>query len=45
MELRGATKLVGRTNAAKDAGVARRLWGVSEELTGVRFTLGAQAAA
>jgi NAD(P)-dependent dehydrogenase (short-subunit alcohol dehydrogenase family) len=45
MELRGATKLVGRTNAAKDTNVARRLWGVSEELTGVRFPLGAQAAA
>jgi NAD(P)-dependent dehydrogenase (short-subunit alcohol dehydrogenase family) len=45
MEQRGAPKLVGRTDAAKDAGVARRLWEVSEELTGVRFPLGALAAA
>ena len=35
MEQRGAPKLVGRTDAAKDADVARRLWEVSEELTGV----------
>jgi NAD(P)-dependent dehydrogenase (short-subunit alcohol dehydrogenase family) len=45
MEQRGAPKLVGRTAAAKDADVARRLWEVSEELTGVRFPLGATAAA
>jgi NAD(P)-dependent dehydrogenase (short-subunit alcohol dehydrogenase family) len=45
MEQRGAPKLVGRSDAAKDAGVARRLWTVSEELTGVRFPLGAAAAA
>jgi NAD(P)-dependent dehydrogenase (short-subunit alcohol dehydrogenase family) len=45
MEQRGAPKLVGRTDAAKDADVARRLWDVSEELTGVRFPLGAKAAA
>ncbi len=45
MEQRGAPKLVGRTDAAKDAGVARRLWVVSEQLTGVRFPLGAAAAA
>ncbi len=45
MELRGKPKLVGRSGAAKDAEVARRLWEVSEELTGVRFPLGAQAAA
>ena len=45
MEQRGAPKLVGRTDAAKDADVARRLWDVSEELTGVRFPLGAPAAA
>jgi NAD(P)-dependent dehydrogenase (short-subunit alcohol dehydrogenase family) len=37
MELRGAPKLVGRSKAAQDAGVARRLWDVSEELTSVRF--------
>jgi NAD(P)-dependent dehydrogenase (short-subunit alcohol dehydrogenase family) len=45
MEQRGAPKLVGRSDAAKDADVARRLWDVSEELTGVRFPLGAAAAA
>ena len=45
MEQRGAPKLVERSDAAKDAAVARRLWDVSEELTGVRFPLGAPAAA
>jgi NAD(P)-dependent dehydrogenase (short-subunit alcohol dehydrogenase family) len=35
--LRGAPKLVARSRAARDAAVARRLWTVSEELTGVRF--------
>jgi len=44
MEMRGQPKLVGRSNAAKDAAVASRLWEVSEELTGVRFPLGARAA-
>jgi NAD(P)-dependent dehydrogenase (short-subunit alcohol dehydrogenase family) len=44
MEQRGAPKLVGRTDAARDADVARRLWDVSEELTGVRFPLPAPAA-
>jgi NAD(P)-dependent dehydrogenase (short-subunit alcohol dehydrogenase family) len=39
LEMRGAPKLVGRSAAAKDADVARRLWDVSEELTGVRFPL------
>jgi NAD(P)-dependent dehydrogenase (short-subunit alcohol dehydrogenase family) len=39
MEQRGAPKLVGRSSAAKDTDVARRLWDVSEELTGVRFPL------
>ena len=42
MEGRGAPKLVGRSSAAQDAEVARRLWDVSEELTGVRFPLAAQ---
>ncbi|MDT8911317.1 oxidoreductase [Amycolatopsis sp. PS_44_ISF1] len=37
MELRGAPKLVGRSRRARDAEVARRLWMVSEELTGVSF--------
>jgi NAD(P)-dependent dehydrogenase (short-subunit alcohol dehydrogenase family) len=40
MEMRGKPKLVGRSKAAKDADVARRLWDASEELTGVRFPLG-----
>jgi NAD(P)-dependent dehydrogenase (short-subunit alcohol dehydrogenase family) len=41
MEQRGAPKLVGRSKAAQDTAVARRLWEVSEELTDVRFPLGA----
>jgi len=45
LEMRGKPKLVGRSKAAKDADVARRLWDASEELTGVRFGLGAAAAA
>jgi NAD(P)-dependent dehydrogenase (short-subunit alcohol dehydrogenase family) len=45
MEQRGPAKLVGRSGAAKDMDVARRLWDVSEELTGVRFPLGVRAAA
>ena len=45
MEQRGAPKLVGRSDAARDAGVARRLWDASEALTGVRFPLGVAAAA
>jgi NAD(P)-dependent dehydrogenase (short-subunit alcohol dehydrogenase family) len=40
MEQRGAPKLVGRSKAATDMDVARRLWEVSEQLTGVRFPLG-----
>jgi len=40
MEQRGAPKLVGRSGVALDGVVARRLWDVSEELTGVRFPLG-----
>jgi NAD(P)-dependent dehydrogenase (short-subunit alcohol dehydrogenase family) len=39
LELRGAPKLVGRTKAALDSDVARRLWAVSEQLTGVTFPL------
>ena len=34
---RGAPKLVGRSARARDEGTARRLWTVSEELTGVTF--------
>jgi NAD(P)-dependent dehydrogenase (short-subunit alcohol dehydrogenase family) len=45
MEQRGAPKLVGRTDAAKDTDVARRLWDVSQELSGVHFPLGTRAAA
>jgi NAD(P)-dependent dehydrogenase (short-subunit alcohol dehydrogenase family) len=36
---RGHPKLVGRTDAAKDTETARRLWDLSEELTGARFPL------
>jgi NAD(P)-dependent dehydrogenase (short-subunit alcohol dehydrogenase family) len=39
-EMRGAPTLVGRTAAASDAEVARRLWTVSEELTGVSWPSG-----
>jgi NAD(P)-dependent dehydrogenase (short-subunit alcohol dehydrogenase family) len=35
-EQRGHPTVVGRTKAAQDADVARRLWTLSEELTGVR---------
>jgi NAD(P)-dependent dehydrogenase (short-subunit alcohol dehydrogenase family) len=45
MEGRGAPKLVGRTDRAKDTDVADRLWAVSEELTGVSFPLQAKVAA
>jgi NAD(P)-dependent dehydrogenase (short-subunit alcohol dehydrogenase family) len=45
MEQRGAPKLVGRSAAARDADVARRLWEVSESLTGVRFPLAGTTAA
>jgi hypothetical protein len=38
-EQRGHPTLVGRSAAAQDADVARRLWERSEELTGVRFPL------
>lgn len=39
LELRGAPKLAGRSAAARDQETARRLWSVSEDLTGVRFPL------
>jgi NAD(P)-dependent dehydrogenase (short-subunit alcohol dehydrogenase family) len=45
MEQRGAPKRVGRSGAAKDAAVARRLWDVSEELTGASFPLATAMAA
>ena len=44
-EQRGAPALVERSVDAQDMDVARRLWDVSEQLTGVRFPLGAPAAA
>ena len=34
---RGGAKLVGRSAAARDADVARRLWAASEQLTGTTF--------
>jgi NAD(P)-dependent dehydrogenase (short-subunit alcohol dehydrogenase family) len=39
MEQRGAPKLVGRSRTAQDAEVARRLWEVSAQLTGIDFPL------
>jgi NAD(P)-dependent dehydrogenase (short-subunit alcohol dehydrogenase family) len=45
MESRGTPTLVGRSAAAQDMDVARRLWEVSEQLTGVSFPLTAQPAA
>ena len=39
MEQRGKAKLVGSTGASKDEAAAKRLWEVSEELTGVRYSL------
>jgi NAD(P)-dependent dehydrogenase (short-subunit alcohol dehydrogenase family) len=38
-EMRGAPTLVGRTRAASDPAAARRLWTVSQELTGTHFPL------
>jgi NAD(P)-dependent dehydrogenase (short-subunit alcohol dehydrogenase family) len=43
MEWRGGAKLVKRTAAAEDTGVAQRLWDASEQLTGVRFPLSGDA--
>ncbi|GHO71210.1 putative short-chain dehydrogenase/reductase [Ktedonobacter sp. SOSP1-52] len=37
--MRGAPMLIGRSATAQDADVARRLWAVSEQLTGVCFPL------
>jgi NAD(P)-dependent dehydrogenase (short-subunit alcohol dehydrogenase family) len=45
LEQRGAPKLVGRSGGARDAETAARLWEISEELTGTRFPLSADAAA
>ena len=38
-EQRGYPKVVGRSGAARDELTARRLWELSEELTGVAFPL------
>ena len=38
-EMHGAPRLVGRSASAQDDALARRLWQVSEELTGTRFPL------
>jgi hypothetical protein len=38
-EGRGHPELVGRSSAARDEESARRLWDISEDLTGVRFGL------
>jgi NAD(P)-dependent dehydrogenase (short-subunit alcohol dehydrogenase family) len=43
-EQRGHPTLVGRSSAARDAETARKLWDLSEELTGVRFPLEPAAA-
>jgi len=45
MEQHGPPKLVGRSKAAQDTDVARRLWEVSEQLSGVGFGLELAAAA
>jgi len=44
-EFRGHPRLTTPSGAARDEEVAARLWTVSEELTGVRFDLGAGAGA
>jgi NAD(P)-dependent dehydrogenase (short-subunit alcohol dehydrogenase family) len=43
-EQRGLPKVVSPSGAARDEAVARRLWAISEQLTGVRFELGRVAA-
>jgi NAD(P)-dependent dehydrogenase (short-subunit alcohol dehydrogenase family) len=44
-EQRGHPQIVGRSKAAQDADTARRLWDLSEELTGVSWPLAAGATA
>jgi NAD(P)-dependent dehydrogenase (short-subunit alcohol dehydrogenase family) len=39
LEIRGGAKLVGRSAAAQDMDAARRLWDVSEQLTGTSFPI------
>jgi NAD(P)-dependent dehydrogenase (short-subunit alcohol dehydrogenase family) len=43
LEQRGNPKLVGSSAAARDEATARRLWEVSEELTGVHYEFGVAA--
>jgi NAD(P)-dependent dehydrogenase (short-subunit alcohol dehydrogenase family) len=43
LEQRGNPKRVGSSAAARDENTARRLWEVSEELTGVRYEFGVAA--
>ena len=43
-EQRGHPTLVGRSSAARDEETARRLWDLSEKLTGVSFPLSPAAA-
>jgi hypothetical protein len=38
-EMRGHPRAAGRSVAACDEDVAKRLWGISEQLTGVTFGL------
>jgi NAD(P)-dependent dehydrogenase (short-subunit alcohol dehydrogenase family) len=45
LEQRGSPKLVGRSAAAWDMDAARRLWNISEQLTGVAFPLSSAVAA
>jgi NAD(P)-dependent dehydrogenase (short-subunit alcohol dehydrogenase family) len=44
-EQRGYPEPVGSSSASRDEAVAKRLWSVSEELTGVHYELGAPAPA
>ena len=37
--MRGGAELIGRSAAAQDPDLARRLWAASEQLTGVRSTV------
>ena len=38
MEMRGYPRKVDTSEAAKDADLAKRLWNVSEDLTGISYT-------
>jgi NAD(P)-dependent dehydrogenase (short-subunit alcohol dehydrogenase family) len=44
-EVRGAPKLVQATRRAQDASTARRLWEISEQITGIRFDFDAPTTA